>query len=351
MKAAQILAYREPLEIGTHPDPKPGAEEVLVQVAANGVCRTDWHFWNGDWAWVNFQAPLPVIPGHEFAGTVVEVGSAVTKVKAGDRVTVPFHEGCGGCQYCISGSSQLCPTPNFPGFAHSGGYGELVSVAKADFNCVQLPESIDFLSAASLGCRYMSAWHATTHLGQVRAGQSVVVLGTGGMGLAAVQIATQAGAQVIAVDRREEALDMASKEGAVAVVNAASTENVGGAVQELTDGGAHLAIDCIGGQQTTLNGLLSLRRAGRMVAAGLTTQDAAGMVTVPIDMMLALELTLVGSFGNPRNGYADLLALVSRGQLNPGSLVTREIGVDSINDTMQALDRFDTVGCHVITSY
>jgi propanol-preferring alcohol dehydrogenase len=351
MKAAQIVAYRQPLEIGTHPDPTPAPTEALVKVEANGVCRTDWHFWNGDWAWVNFQAHLPFIPGHEFAGTVVEVGSAVTKVKVGDRVTVPFHEGCGACHYCISGSSQLCPTPNFPGWAHSGGYGELVAVAGADFNCVPLPETVDFVAAASLGCRYMSAWHATTHLGGVRPGQAVVVLGAGGMGLAAVQIATQAGAQVIAVDRRDEALDMASKEGAVAVVNSTTTENVGAAVQELTGGGAHLAIDCIGGQETTLNGLLSLRRAGRLVAAGLTTQDVAGMVTVPIDMMLALELTLVGSFGNPRSGYADLLGLVGRGELNPGSLVTQQIGIDQINDTMQALDRFETVGCHVVTSY
>ena len=351
MKAAQMTAYREPLVIGTHPDPTPGPTDVLIRVEANGICRTDWHFWNGDWAWVGFQAPLPVIPGHEFAGTVVEVGSAVTRIKIGDRVTGPFHEGCGACGYCISGASQLCPTPNFPGFAKSGGYGELLCIGNADFNAVPLPDSVDSVSAASLGCRYMSAWHATTHHGQVRAGQQVVVLGAGGMGLAAVQIATQAGAQVIAVDRRDEALDKASKEGAVAVVNATTTENVGAAVQELTGGGAHLAIDCIGGQETTLNGLLALRRAGRFVAAGLTTQDVSGMVSIPIDMMLALEISLVGSFGNPRNGYADLLSLVGRGELNPGSLVTQQIGVDQVNDTLQALDRFDTLGCHVITSF
>jgi propanol-preferring alcohol dehydrogenase len=351
MKAAQLVAYREPLQIGTHPDPAPTATEALVQVAACGVCRTDWHFWNGDWAWVGFQSPLPSIPGHEFVGTVVEVGSAVTKVKIGDRVTVPFHEGCGACQYCISGASQLCPTPSFPGFGHSGGYGELVSVVNADFNCVRLPDSIDFVSAASLGCRYMTAWHAATHLAAVRAGESVVVLGAGGMGLAAVQIATQAGAQVIAIDRRDEALDKAAKEGAIAVVNSTSTENVAAAVQELTGGGAHVALDCIGGQETTLNGLLSLRRAGRFVALGLTTQDVAGMVSVPIDMILALEIRLTGAFGIPRNGYDDLLTLVGRGALAPGSLVGKQIGIDQINDTTQALDRFDTVGCHVITSF
>lgn len=351
MKAAQLVAFHQPLEIGTHPDPTPGPTDALIKVEATGVCRTEWHFWNLDWTWVGFSPQLPLIPGHEIAGTVIEVGSLVDKVKVGDRVTVPFQLGCSRCHYCTSGASHLCPTPDFPGFNYGGGFAEFTIAKNADFNCVPLPENVDFVAAASLGCRYMSAWHGVTHLANVRAGQSVVVLGAGGMGLAAVQIATQAGAQVIAVDRRDSALELASKEGAVAVINSTTTDNVGAAVQELTGGGAHAAIDCIGGQETTTNGLFSLRRAGKLVTVGLTTQADKGNVSVPIDIMLALELTVVGSFGNPRTGHPELLQLLGRGALNPGSLVNRHIGLEDLNDTIQDFANYDTLGVRVVTRF
>lgn len=351
MRAARLEQRRAPLVIGDFPNPEISETEVLVRVDAVGICRTDWHQWNGDWEWLGFNFPLPTIPGHEFAGTVVEVGAAVTRIKTGDRITVPFHEGCGTCSSCTDGASNLCLGPTFPGFTHSGAFGEYVAVANADFNCVVLPDSVDAISAATLGCRYMSAYRAVARQGRLEAGQTVAIHGAGGMGLAAVQIAKQAGGQIVVVDKREDALKKALEEGADVVINSSENPDVITAVREATGGGAHLSIDAIGGQETSVNGIASLRRAGRFVQAGLTTKELQGNVTIPMDLVVALELEIVGSFGNPRSDYDALISMVERGALTPGSLVSRRANISDINAIMRDLDAFETVGVCVIDSF
>ena len=189
MRAAQIVAHREPLVVGEVPDPKCEAAGVVVRVEANGMCRSDWHTWNGDWAWFGGLPPLPVVPGHEFSGTVVEVGPEVRRVRLGERVTVPVTEACGRCESCVRGRSAICWSVMFPGYSHSGGYGELVAVSNADLNCVGLPDAVDAVSAAGLACRYSTAFNAVVHVGRLQAGESVVVIGAGGMGVSAVQVA------------------------------------------------------------------------------------------------------------------------------------------------------------------
>lgn len=351
MKAAVLTERRQPLTIQDLDKPEVGDHDVLVRVDAAGVCRTDWHEWNGDWEWVGFLFPLPIVPGHEFAGTVVEVGSAVSKMKPGDLVTAPFHVGCGACASCTAGYSNRCLAPTFPGFTQTGCFGEYVAIANADFNCVVMPEGVDAVSAATLGCRYMSAYRAVVAQGRVGAGQWVAIHGAGGMGLAAVQIAKQRGAHVLVVDNREEALAKAKEEGADILINSSATEDVIAAVRQASEGGPHVSIDAIGGQETTVNGIASLRYGGRFVQAGLTTQDAKGMVAIPIDVVVALELEIVGSFGNPRSEYDELVSLVAAGELNPGSLVTRHEHISGLNSVLADMDRFDTVGVVVIDSF
>ncbi|MDG5486694.1 alcohol dehydrogenase catalytic domain-containing protein [Mycolicibacterium gadium] len=351
MRAARLEQHNEPLVIGDFLEPEIAADEVLVRVDAVGVCRTDWHQWKGDWEWLGFLFPLPLIPGHEFAGTVVEVGSAVARIKNGDRVTVPFHEGCGTCESCTAGSSNRCLNLSFPGFTHSGAFGELVAVAHADFNCVVLPENVDAASAATLSCRYMSAYRAVARQGRLEAGESIAIHGAGGMGLAAVQIAKRLGGQIVVVDKRKDALTKALDEGADSVVVATESLDVVAAVRDATGGGAHVSIDAIGGQETSVNCIASLRRAGRFVQAGLTTKEFKGNVTIPMDLVVALELEIVGSFGNPRSDYNALMSMVARGQLNPGSLVTRRANIAEINSIIEDLDGFDTVGVNVIDSF
>src|SRR5215510_950780 len=221
MKAARLVERRRPLELADLPDPAPGAGEAVVQVEAEGICRTDWHVWNGDWDWVGLVPTLPLVMGHELVGTVVAVGAGVSGVRPGDRVTTPFHESCGRCGYCMIGRSNLCDDMQFLGLTHDGGYARYAAIRNADFNCIKLPGSVDALSAAAIGCRYMTAFHAVTRQGRLTAGQWVAVHGAGGIGLSAVQIAAALGGRVIAVDTADAKLEKAQAEGALHGVNGA----------------------------------------------------------------------------------------------------------------------------------
>lgn len=351
MKAAQIVAHREPLVVGEVADPKIGPADAIVKVEANGMCRSDWHTWNGDWEWFGGLPPLPVIPGHEFGGTVVEVGADVSDVQVGDRVTVPFTEGCGRCESCKRGHSSICWNVVFPGYSHSGGYGELVGVLNADLNCVKIPDSIAMVSAAGLACRYSTAYNGLVHMGRLMPGEHVAVFGSGGMGLSAVQIAAALGGQVIAVDVRDEALELARQQGAVATINAKATPDVPDAIKELTGGGAHLSIDCLTRYGSSVQSLLSLRRCGRHVQAGITTKEDSGMMTIPVDLIGLLELQFLGCSATAHTRYPELLNLVAAGKLKPAELVTKQINISEVNESMRALDNFETLGCHVITSF
>lgn len=351
MKAATVVDYRAPLEIGDAPDPKIGPDDVLVQVEASGMCRTDWHQWNGDLEWLAFKIPPPFIPGHEFGGTVVEAGADVRRVKVGDRVAVPFCEGCGTCEACRIGRSELCWNLNFPGFTHSGGYGEYVAVVNGDLNCIALPDSVSMLASAGLGCRFNTAYNGLVLLGGLKPGEWVTVYGAGGLGLCAVHIASRLGAGVIAIDIRDEALEFARRQGAVATLNPKTTEDLAGAVKEVTGGGAHLSFDCWARHGTPLQSLLGLRRAGRHVQGGLTSQEDQGMVALPVDLITAMELSYTGCLAAPHARFPELMNLVERGHLDPTALVTKQINVSDVNASMTGLDTMTTLGMHVITSF
>jgi len=351
MKAAQIVAHQQPLEIAQVADPKIGPTDALVRIEAEGICRTDWHTWNGDWDWVGFLPPLPVIPGHEFSGTVVDVGSDVQQVRIGDRVTVPFAEGCGRCANCGRGRTNLCLNINVPGFTHSGGYAELVAVPTADVNCIGLPEVLDFTDAAALGCRYMTSYNAVVVNGRARPGQWVLVYGAGGMGLAAVQIAAAVGCFVIAVDIYDAKLTKATAEGAAAVINSSATTNVPEAVKEISGGGVDLSIDATTRPGTTAQCVLSLRHGGRHVQAGMTSSDQSGMIPLPVDLMLVLEVEFTGAMGLARADYPEMLRQVAAGKLRPGSLVNERIPLEEASRVLKAMNTFDTVGINVITSF
>ncbi|MGQ0845583.1 MAG: alcohol dehydrogenase catalytic domain-containing protein [Sporichthyaceae bacterium] len=351
MRAAQIVEHNKPLVITDVPDPVIGSRDAIVQVEATGMCRSDWHTWRGDWKWLNALPELPWIPGHEFGGTVTEVGPDVTDVRVGDRVTVPFTEACGKCESCSRGRSNVCWNVQWPGYHHSGGYGEYVAVLNADLNCIRLPDSIDMVTAAGLSCRFSVGFNAVTHIGRVRAGEWVSVIGTGGMGMAAVQVAAAVGANVIAIDIHDDVLQVAKEQGAVATLNASSGIDVPEAVHEITGGGAHVSIDCYARGGTTAQSVMCLRRSGRHVQAGLTTKEDSGMVAVPVDFIAGLQLEFLGASAVAHGNYPEMLSLVSCGRLNPASLVTKRIDIHQVNDSMLALENLQTGGAHVITSF
>ncbi len=319
--------------------PVCAADGALVRVEASGVCRSDWHGWQGHDADIS----LPHVPGHEFAGVVAEVGADVRAVTVGARVTVPFVCGCGTCEQCRAGDAQVCPNQTQPGFTHAGSFAEFVAVRHADFNVVTLPDEIDSVTAAGLGCRFATAYRAVVLQGRVAPGDWVAVHGCGGVGLAAVMIAAAHGAQVIAVDVSAAALDLARAVGARHAVSPPSA----GAIQELT-GGVHVGIDALGRASTFADSLAGLRRRGRHVQVGLLVADDANP-RVDMAAVLARELEIVGSHGMAACDYPAMLAEIAAGRLDPHRLVTRTITLDEAPDALVAMSSGSAPGTTVIT--
>jgi alcohol dehydrogenase len=318
-------------------DPVCPDDGVVVAVRATGVCRSDWHAWQG-----HEEVALPHVPGHEYAGTVAEVGRDVATVEVGDRVTVPFVLGCGTCDYCRNGEAQVCPDQLQPGFTLPGSFAELVAVPRADANVVRLPHEVSYAAAAALGCRFATAYRAVVAHGQVQRGQWVAVMGCGGVGLSAVMIAVARGARVVAVDVRREALDSAAELGAEATLEA--TNGTADAIRDITGGGAHVGLDAIGDPAAAAASIGALRPRGRHVQVGLLVGDDAS-TALPMDLVVGRELAVLGSHGMPAVDYPALLDLVADGRLRPERLVTRRIGLE---DAGRALTEMSGTGITLV---
>lgn len=311
-------------------EPACPADGVVVQVAATGVCRSDWHAWQG-----HDPVPLPMVPGHELAGTVVEVGAGTTRWSAGDRVTVPFVVACGRCSWCAAGEHQVCPDQVQPGFTYAGSWAERVAVPAADTNLVRVPDGIGLDAAAALGCRFATSFRALHAHGELRAGQQLAVHGCGGVGLSAVMIGVALGAHVVATDLDPAARDAARRLGAE-VVDPAAVASVADAVRDLTDGGAHVSLDAVGSPVTATASVRSLRRRGRHVQVGLLLGTEAA-TALPMDVVVAQELAVLGSHGMSAREYPAMLDLVTAGTLDPAALVTRRITLDEAPAALAAL--------------
>ncbi|WP_252107975.1 MULTISPECIES: zinc-dependent alcohol dehydrogenase family protein [unclassified Halomonas] len=346
MKAVVIEHFAIPPSIQQVPDPTPEAHGVVVKVMANGVCRSDWHAWMGH----DPDVVLPHVPGHELAGNVEAVGKDVTRWRVGDRVTVPFVGGCGHCPECHSGNHQVCDNQFQPGFTHWGSFAEYVSIHYADVNLVALPETLDFATAASLGCRFVTSFRAVVDQGRAAPGQWVAVHGCGGVGLSAVMIANALGANVVAVDISEDALTLARKLGAVATVNAAEVASVVEAVREITRGGAHVSLDALGHPTTCFNSIGNLRKRGRHVQVGLMLADHS-TPAIPMSQVIANELEIFGSHGMQAHRYGDMLAMIESGKLEPERLIGRRITLEESIDALVTMDKFESAGVTVVTQF
>jgi len=324
------------------PDPTCPDDGVVLAVGATGLCRSDWHAWQG-----REPVSLPHIPGHELAGTVAEVGPAVRRWRVGDRVTVPFVCGCGVCEYCRSGDPQVCPQQTQPGFTGPGSFAERVVLHAADVNLVALPDSVDFVTAASLGCRFATAFRAVHAHGRVGAGDWLSVYGCGGVGLSAVLIGSALGARVIAVDVSASALARARELGAVAVVDTSREHDPVAAVQTITDGGAHVSIDALGSADLAAASVRGLRRRGRHVQVGLL-HGAESAPPLPMDLVIARELEIYGSHGMAAHEYPAMLALVVDRTLRPERLVGRVIALADAGAALATMDRPSSPGMTVI---
>ena len=342
MRALVLDAVRVQPEIRDVPEPTAPDGGVVVRVVATGLCRSDWHAWAGHDDGVAF----PHVPGHELAGVISEVGSGVTLWQVGDRVTVPFVAGCGTCEWCLAGDAQVCPDQEQPGFTYWGSFAEYVAVHAADTNLVRIPETVDFATAASLGCRFATAYRALVGRAQVVEGEWVTVVGAGGVGLSSVMIARALGARVIAVDRNAEALAVATDLGAEHTL-LADDRGVPGAVAELTGGGSHVAVDAVGSEQTCADAILSLRRRGRLAQVGLLPA-IEGHPRVPMERVIGWELDLLGSHGMAAADYPGMMALIEQGALQPQRLIERTIGLHEAAALLPVFDQAQLAGMTII---
>ena len=362
MLAAVLQSPGEPLRLERIPVPEPRRGEVLVRVAACGVCHTDLHVIKAEVAF-----PTPAVLGHEISGTVEALGEGVDHLSVGERVVGTFVMPCGTCAACAAGREDLCgpffamnrlrgtlydgetrlfrPDGSPLAMYSMGGLAEYaVLPATAAF---PLPESIPFEEAAVLGCAALTAYGAVRHGADLQLGQRVAVVGTGGVGSLVVQFARAYGAlQVVAVDIGDEKLDAARRLGATDGVDASAGDPVA-AVVEASDGGVDVAFEVLGRPETFLNALGMLRDGGRLVAVGIA--PVGELAPIEITRIVRRGLRIVGSYGGrPRTDMPTLLSLVDRGVLTPTAGVTRRFSLEEADEAYKALDARQIVGRAIV---
>jgi succinate semialdehyde reductase (NADPH) len=354
MKAAIFEGVGSPFVIEEIPRPEPRQGEVLIKVAACGVCHSDLHVIKGE-----LPYPTPTVLGHEMSGTVVEVAPDVTHVQPGDRVVSTFILPCGRCANCNRGRDDLCldffavhrakgvlydgetrlhradGTP-LAMYSMSGMAEYSVAPATAVF---PIPPEISIHEACILGCAVPTAYSAVLHQGQVRPGQTVAIIGAGGVGSNIIQMAHAFGAgEIIAVDIREEKLAAARRLGATQGVNGAEADPAE-QIMALTGGrGVDVAFEALGMSETVVTAFNSVREGGRVVIVGL----APASVTAPIEItrLVRRSVTVVGSFGSRmRSDVPDLIRLVAAGAVNTKQLITDRFTLDTAEEAYAALNR------------
>lgn len=346
MKAAVFTEFRSPISIVEVSDPEVPKGGVVLKVDATGICRSDWHGWQGH----DTDIHLPHVGGHELAGTIVEIGEGIVNWRLGDRVTVPFVGGCGHCPQCRSGNQQVCDHQFQPGFTHWGSFAEYVAIHYADMNLVRIPETLSPVAAASLGCRFVTAFRALEAQAKVRAGEWVAVHGCGGVGLSAIMIARAMGARVIAVDIAEDKLSTAKALGANLALNGSNKTDIVGAIRDVTGGGAQVSIDALGSETTCFNSIACLAKRGRHVQVGLMLAEHS-RPPIPMDMVVARELEIYGSHGIQAHRYDALFGLVSTAKIDLERLVTDRLDLEAGIDFLQHMDEFPGTGISVIDRF
>lgn len=336
MRAVLVNAFGETPEIADVPEPVCPPRGAVIRVRATGVCRSDWHAWMGH----DDTVALPHVPGHEFAGEIAALGEEVPAEagwRVGDRVTAPFICACGRCPECLSGNEQVCDAQSQPGFTHWGSFAELVVVDEAARNLIRLPDSLGFVEAASLGCRFATAYRAIVSRSRLAPGEQIAVHGCGGVGLSAIMIAVAAGVTVYGVDVSDAALAAAEKLGAVPVRGG---EGAAERIVAASGGGVDVSVDAYGSADTAFASVRSLKKRGRHVQIGLMFGDSA-LAAMPMDAVIAGELELLGSHGMAAHEYPSMLGAVASGDFRPVELVGRTIALD---DVPAALASMGTAG-------
>ena len=324
MKAAVLREFKKPLAIEEVGQPQPGAGEILIRIEACGVCHSDVHVADGDWPQFAKMVKIPLIPGHEIAGVVVEKGEAVENLKIGDRVGVPWiYWTCGECEFCREGNENLCRRQKITGVTIDGGYAEFVKAPAS--HAVRIPDSLSSVEAAPLFCAGVTVYRALQHSG-ILPGQRLGVFGIGGLGHLGVQFGQALGADVVAVDISEEKLALARSLGVSATINA-STNNV---IKELRNrGGVHVALVTSAARASYETAFHCVRPTGTLMVVGLP----ADPICFPAILMAAGEIRIQASTVGTRQDLRDVLAMAAAGK------VRCQVAARPLAEVNEALDQ------------
>lgn len=355
MRAVVFQGPEEPMAVEEVDRPDCDDDGIVVETEACGVCRSDWHAWKGDWDWLGLMMTPGLIFGHEPCGTVVEVGDEVESVREGDRVTAPFNMSDGTCRHCMSGRANICERSVPMGFLdfQPGAYAEEFPVRVADQNAIKVPDGLDPVNVAGLGCRFATAFHGVAHRVDIEPGDTVAVHGCGGVGLSAIMTANALGGRVIAVDLDDRSLEMAEEVGAEETINATEVKDVPQTVKSFTPSsrGVEVSVDALGIAETCQNSVNSLCKGGQHLQIGLTTAEEGGKVPLPIDMMVQDEREFYGSYGMPPHEYDEIFSMMESGTIDPGAIVSETIALDAVPEKVASMDEFDTVGIPVCNEF
>lgn len=358
MKAAVVRTPGAEFMIEEIRQPEPKQGEVLIRIAACGVCHTDLHVHDGSVAF-----PFPAVLGHEVSGTVAAVGAGVDHLAPGDRVVGAFIMPCGDCSMCNGGRDELCETF----FAHNRLNGTLYDGTTRLFDvdgapvsmysmgglaeyavmpalgAVRLPAAVPLRDAAILGCAFLTAYGALVHVAEIGKGATVAILGAGGVGLSTVAMAKALGAErIIAVDIAEDRLRTATALGATMTINASTTDPVA-AMKDCTDGGAEIVVEAIGNPHTVRQATEMAAPGGRCVLVGIA--PAGVTAEIAITPLVRRKVQVLGSFGGrPRTDLAHIGDLVAQGALDPGALITRRFPLEEAGAAYRLLSEGQIVG-------
>jgi propanol-preferring alcohol dehydrogenase len=329
MKALHIVASGRPLEAVELPDPRPGPADVVIRVEAAGICRSDVHYRSG----TRPVTSLPVVPGHEVAGTVIEVGSGVTTRSVGDRVALHYLVTCGTCPQCLRGAEQFCQTGQMLGLDRQGGYAELIAVPAR--NAHMVPPEVSTEAAAVMMCSTATSLHALRR-GRVGVGDSVAVLGAGGLGMSAIQLALVLGASTVyAVDIDPTRLETARSLGATPIDGRTDP------LKQIlaATGGVDVALELVGSAPLMRLAVAMLAPSGRAVAVGITDAEFG---LDPYRDLIKRETDLLGTADHLSTEIDEVLGFAASGQIDVDRVITGTVGLDgpAVNAAMDNLERF-----------
>lgn len=330
MRAARFHGAGLDITIEEIPYPVPGPGEVVVALAACGVCGSDVHFLEG----MPVPAGVPITLGHEPAGVIESVGEHVTGWVPGDHVALHLGNGCGTCRTCKAGHANCCPHLVAPGLHIDGGFAEAIKVPAGCL--VRVPDDVSLAAAGLATDCVATPYHALKCRARVQRGERVVVIGVGGVGSHAVRLAGVLGAgQVVAVDVSPVALERAARAGATDTICVSSGNEPASRIREVTGGGADLVLECVGSPDTVSSGVRALIPGGRLVAVGV------GMLPPRIDLPQALfaltELSVLGSFGSHKEDLEEIYRLQATGTIDIESSITHRLPLSAVAEALDML--------------